>query len=329
MHKPILGRITRAATLRQLQVFEALARLNSFTRVAEEMHLTQPTISMQVKKLVEAVGLPLTEQVGKEVYLTDAGHELAAVCREVLTAFEHLEERINDLKGLEGGRVRIAVISTAQYFLPQVMQSFLEQYPNITIVLEVVNREHLLERLANNQDDIYILGQPSESIPVMSERLAINPLVFIAKRDFDLPDGRLLTIDDLAGVPFLMRESGSGIRAQIEQVFHDMGYEPNVRMVLGSNEAIRMGVLSGLGISVVSMHTVREELKRRELRILPIRGFPVERYWYLVWPKGKALSLSTARFVETLRFQAMALDATIKPLLARVRREQEQVAKED
>lgn len=325
MQKPLVGRITRLATLRQLQVFEALARLNSFTRVAEEMHLTQPTISMQVKKLAEALELPLTEQVGKDIYLTEAGNELAAVCREVLSAFEHLEERVNNLKGLEGGRVRIAVVSTAQYFLPQVMLSFAEQHPNITVVLEVVNREHLFERLANNQDDLYILGQPSDSIPVVSERLAINPLVFIAKRDISLPDDRILTLAELAHVPFLMREAGSGIRAQIEQVFNELGYTPNVHAVLGSNEAIRMGVLSGLGISVVSLHTVREELRRRELRILPVKGFPIERYWYLAWPKGKSVSLSAARFIETLKFHAMALDAGIKPLLARVRKEHARV----
>jgi DNA-binding transcriptional LysR family regulator len=320
MHRPILGRITRAATLRQLQVFEAISRLGSFTRVAEEMHLTQPTISMQVKKLADAVGLPLTEQVGKEIYLTDAGHELAGVCREVLSAFEGLESRINQLKGLEGGRVRIAVISTAQYFLPQVMQSFLARFPNIDIMMEVVNKEHLLERLAKNQDDVYILGQPPEGTPVVSERLAINPLVFVARRDFDLPDDRLLDITDLQTVPFLMREPGSGIRAQIEQVFAQMGYKPNVRMVLGSNEAIRLGVMSGLGISVVSMHTVREELRRRELRVLPVAGFPIERYWYLAWPKGKNLSLSATRFVETLKLQALALDAEIKPLLAKAKK---------
>jgi len=321
MHKPILGRITRAATLRQLQVFEAIARLGSFTRVAEEMHLTQPTISMQVKKLAEAVDLPLTEQVGKEIYLTDAGHELAAVCREVLGSFERLEERINQIKGLQGGRVRIAVISTAQYFLPQVMQSFLTQHPNINIIMEVVNKEHLLERMAANQDDLYILGQPPEGTPVISERLAVNPLVFVAQRGFNLPDDRVLTIADLKDVPFLMREPGSGIRDQIEQVFRDMNYKPNVRTILGSNEAIRMGAMSGLGISVVSMHTVREELRRKELRILPVAGFPIERYWYLAWPKGKSLSLSAARFIETLRLQAMTLDAEIKPLLARAKKQ--------
>jgi DNA-binding transcriptional LysR family regulator len=324
MHRPILGRITRAATLRQLQVFEALARLNSFTRVAEEMHLTQPTISMQVKKLAEAVELPLTEQVGKDVYLTDAGHELAAVCREVLIAFEHLEERINQLKGLEGGRVRLAVISTAQYFLPQVMQLFLAQFPNINIIMEVVNKEHLLSRLAENQDDLYILGQPPEGSPVISERLAINPLVFVAARHFDLPEGRVLTIDDLNGVPFLMREPGSGIRDQIEQVFRDMGYKPAVRMILGSNEAIRLGVMSGLGISVVSLHTVRDELKRKEIKVLPVAGFPIERYWYLAWAKGKSLSLSATRFMETLRLQGVALDAEIRSLLVKTRKQQQQ-----
>lgn len=321
MHRPILGRITRAATLRQLQVFEAIARLGSFTRVAEEMHLTQPTISMQVKKLAEAVGLPLTEQVGKEIYLTDAGHELAAVCREVLGSFEHLEERINQLKGLQGGRVKLAVISTAQYFLPQVMQSFLAQFPSINIAMEVVNKEHLLERMANNQDDLYVLGQPPEGTPVVSERLAVNPLVFVAQRGFDLPEDRMLTIDDLKNVPFLMREPGSGIRDQVEQVFSEMGYKPNVRMILGSNEAIRMGVMSGLGVSVVSMHTVREELRRKELRVLSVAGFPIERYWYLAWSKGKSLSLSATRFMETLRLQAIALDAEIKPLLAKAKKQ--------
>jgi DNA-binding transcriptional LysR family regulator len=154
--KNILGRMSRAATLRQLQVFDALARLNSFTRVAEEMHLSQPTVSMQIKKLSEVVDLPLTEQVGKDIYLTDAGKELAALSRQVMQALEQFEERIDDLKGLEGGRVRLAIISTAQYFLPQVMQAFLTQHPNIDIMMEVVNKEHLLERLANNQDDIYI-----------------------------------------------------------------------------------------------------------------------------------------------------------------------------
>lgn len=328
MHKPIFGRIARSVTLRQLQVFEALARLSSFTRVAEEMHLTQPTISMQVKKLSEAIDLPLTEQVGKDVYLTDAGHELAAVCREVLSSFEHFEERINQLKGLEGGRVRLAVISTAQYFVPQVMQSFLTQFPNIDIMMEVVNKEHLLERLDDNRDDLYILGQPPEGAPVVSERLAMNPLVFVARKDFALPEDRLLKVSDLEQAPFLMRESGSGIRAQMEQVFHDMGFKPNVRMVLGSNEAVRLGVLSGLGISVVSMHTVREDLRRRELRILPVKGFPLERYWYLVWPKGKTLSLSATRFVETLRMQALAVDAEIKPLLVRAKKQREQATKE-
>jgi DNA-binding transcriptional LysR family regulator len=321
MHRPILGRITRAATLRQLQVFEAIARLGSFTRVAEEMHLTQPTISMQVKKLAEAVDLPLTEQVGKEIYLTDAGHELAAVCREVLGSFERLEERINQLKGLEGGRVRLAVISTAQYFLPQVMQSFLAQHPNINIIMEVVNKEHLLERLAENQDDLYVLGQPPEGAPVLSERLAVNPLVFVAPRGFELPEDRGLTVEDLKSVPFLMREPGSGIRDQIEQVFAEMGYKPNVRMILGSNEAIRMGVISGLGISVVSMHTVREELRRKELRMLPVKGFPIERHWYLAWSKGKRLSLSATRFMETLRMESLVLDAEIKPLLAKAKKQ--------
>lgn len=321
MPKTTMGRLARLATLRQLQVFDAIARLGSFTRAAEELHLTQPTVSMQVKKLAEAIELPLTEQVGKEIFLTDAGHELAIVCRQVLSAFSGLQEKINQLKGLEGGQVRLSVISTAQYFLPQVIQSFLAQYPKIDITMEVANREHLLERMAANLDDLYILGQPPQGAPVTSERLAVNPLIFVAHRDFPVPEGRVLQVQDLADLPFLMREEGSGIRSQVVQVFAEMGYVPNVRMVLGSNEAVRLAVLAGLGVSVVSMHTVREELRRRELKILPVEGFPVERYWYLAWPKGKHLSLSAGRFVDVLKIHAMTLDAEMTPLLAKARKQ--------
>lgn len=313
--------MSRAATLRQLQVFDALARLKSFTRVAEEMHLSQPTVSMQIKKLSEVIDLPLSEQVGKENYLTEAGQELAVLCRAVMQALEHFEERIDHLKGLEGGRVRLAVISTAQYFLPQVMQAFLAQHPQIDIMMEVVNKEHLLERLANNQDDLYILGQPPDETSVISERLAVNPLVFVAKKDYPIAEHAQFNIKDLEQIPFLMRESGSGIRAHIEQVFLEMGYRPNIRMTLGSNEAIRLGVLSGLGISVVSMHTVREELKRKELKILPVKGFPIERDWFLVWPKGKRLSLSANKFIDTLRLHAQKVDAEIQPLLIKARKQ--------
>lgn len=320
-NKRSLGRMSRAATLRQLQVFDTLAKLKSFSRVAEEMHLSQPTVSMQIKKLSEVIDLPLTEQIGKEIYLTEAGQALAKLSRSIMQSLESFEECIDDLRGLEGGRVRLAVISTAQYFLPQVMQSFLAQHPQIDIVMEVVNKEHLLERLANNQDDLYILGQPPEAIPVISERLAVNPLVFVAKKDYPLPEQTQFTLNDLTELPFLMREPGSGIRAHLERVFLEMNYRPNIRMTLGSNEAIRLGVLSGLGISVISMHTVREELKRKELKILPVKGFPIERNWFLAWPKGKNLSLSANKFIETLKLHAQRVDAEIKPLLVKARKQ--------
>ncbi len=309
--------LVRHATLRQLQVFVAIAREGSFSKAADRLHLTQPTVSMQVKKLSEAVGEPLFEQIGRKVYLTEVGRIMLDAAQSILDQLALAEEKVNELRGVAGGTVRLSVVSTAQYFVPEVIYDFLEEYPNVNVVMEVGNRETLLERIQKNADDFYILGQPPEGLRVESHLLANNPLAVVAHRDHPLAQetGRI-PLQALAEAPFLMREKGSGIRKQVEHVFQEKGFEPNIKMVLGGNEAIRLGLRENLGVTVASLPTLMDEIESGEVVVLNVEGFPLMRHWYLAWPEGKALSLASRLLIERLKKGAAGLDAHIERLLA-------------
>ncbi|MBM3952009.1 MAG: LysR family transcriptional regulator [Rhodospirillales bacterium] len=285
------------ATFRQLRVFSAIARLGSFTRAAEEMHLTQPTLSMQVRKLGLTAGLPLFEQIGKKVYLTDAGRALQEFCREVFDALARFEMTVAALKGLKSGRLRLAVVSTAEYFLPRLLGPFSADHPGVEFTLEVLNRERMIERLKANADDLYVFGFPPDDVEVESVRFMENPLVVVARQDHPLARDRRIPLARLMAEPFLMREPGSGTRSAAERFFAEHGAHPRVRMELGSNEAIKQAVLGGLGVSVLSRHTIEHASGLVEL---DIQGFPLVRHWYLVRPKGKRASVVAGAFCAYL-----------------------------
>lgn len=290
----------RHTTFRQLEVFEAIARLGSFTRAAEELFLTQPTISMQAKKLAETVGLPLFEQIGKKVFLTDAGRELHATCREIFKHLSHFEMTAADLKGLKQGTLRLAVVTTAKYFAPRLLGPFCQKYPGIQVSLKVSNRERVLERLADNQDDLYILGQPPEELDAVAEPFLDNPLVVLAPAGHPLAGKRKIPLARLAQEPFLLREPGSGTRKALERLFADHGLTIKMRMELGSNEAIKQAIIGGLGVSVLSRHTLALDAPMGQLAILDVAGFPIERQWHVVYPAGKQLSIVARTFLEYL-----------------------------
>ncbi|BCN92516.1 LysR family transcriptional regulator [Thiomicrorhabdus immobilis] len=298
--------LARSATLRQLQVFESIARHSSFSRAAEELHLTQPTVSMQVKKLVDLLETPLFEQIGRKVYLTDAGKVLYDSANVILNQLSIAEQKINHLKGFSGGSVSLSVISTAQYFVPKVIHEFTQSYPDVTVLLRVGNKETLLDRIAKNVDDFYLLGQPTEELNVESSQLAVNPLAFVANSNHPLV-GKKLNIEDLADEPFLMRETGSGIRSQVEKVFQEFEFQPQIKMVLGGNEAIRLGLLQNLGITVASVPTLMEEITQGRISILDVKGFPINRHWYLAYPRGKVLSIAAEKMIELLRIEGEKL----------------------
>ncbi|BAU49997.1 LysR family transcriptional regulator [Sulfurifustis variabilis] len=290
----------RHSTLRQLEVFEAIARLGSFTRAAEELYLTQPTVSMQIKKLSDAVGLPLFEHVGKKVYLTDAGRALHAFAREIFDHFARFEMTIADMKGLKKGTLKLAVVTTAKYFAPRLLGPFCQRYPGIDVSLKVSNRERVLERLAENQDDLYILGQPPEELDAVAEPFLENPLVVLAPANHPLV-GRKIPLARLAEEPFLMREPGSGTRKALERLFAAHGLALKVRMELGSNEAIKQAIVGGLGVSVLSRHTLALDAPMGQLAVLDVEGFPIPRHWYVAYPAGKQLSVVARTFLDYLK----------------------------
>jgi DNA-binding transcriptional LysR family regulator len=289
------------ATFRQLEVFEAIARLGNFTRAAEELYLTQPTVSMQIKKLTESVGLPLFEQIGKHVHLTDAGRELLTTCREIFDQLSRFEMTVADMKGLKQGRLKLAVVTTAKYFAPRLLGPFCQQYPGIEVALKVSNRERVLERLADNQDDLYILGQPPEEIDAVAEPFLENPLVVLAPANHPLAHQKKIPLKRLADEPFLTREAGSGTRKAVERLFAAHGLRMKVRMELGSNEAIKQAIVGGLGVSVLSQHTLALDAPMGQLAILDVQGFPIERHWYVAYPVGKQLSVVARTFLDYLK----------------------------
>jgi DNA-binding transcriptional LysR family regulator len=298
----------RHTTFRQLEVFDAIARRGSFTRAAEELCLTQPTVSMQIKKLADTVGLPLFEQIGKRIYLTDAGKALQSTCRETFESLNNFEMLISEMKGLKKGKLRLAVVTTAKYFAPRLLGPFCKLYPGIDVSLKVSNRERLLARLGENQDDLYILGQPPEGIDAVYEPFLDNPLVVLAPHNHPLAGHRGISLKRLAEEPFIMREPGSGTRIAIERLFQDHKLALNVRMELGSNEAIKQAIVGGLGVSVLSHHTLALDAAMGQLITLDVKHFPIERQWFAVSPTGKQLSIVAQTFLEYLHSAADQLN---------------------
>ncbi len=299
------------ATLHQLKVFEEVARSGSFTKAAEEMFLSQPTVSQQIKQLTKAVGIPLFEQIGKRIYLTDAGKEVLSVCKDISEKMSQLEMTLADLKGLKQGNLRLAVITTAKYFVPRLLGQFRHRYPGIKIALQVTNRKQVLDRLSENVDDLYILGQPPEGLDINLRPILENALVAIAPSDHPLAGEKNIPLQRLAQEPFIIREAGSGTRMAVEQFFAENRVEMNVEMEIGSNEAIKHAIVGGLGISVLSRHVLALEGTRGPLTILDVEGFPIQRHWYIVYPSTKQLSVVASTFLEYLLNEGKQMIAKI------------------
>ena len=309
MLQPNIRRYLRHGTLPQLRVFEASARLGSLTRAAEELHMAQPTASVQVKKLTETVGLPLFEQVGRRVYLTDAGQRLYTGCQEVFRALSTVEETLNGLRAMESGHLRLAVCSTGKHFAPRLLGTFFQRYPGVEVSLEIHNRVKLLERLANNEDDLYLFASPLDRDDVVSQALLPNPLVVFARDDHPLAATRHISFERVAAEPFLMREPGSGTRQLATRLFAQHGLAPRISMELSDDEAIKEAILAGLGVSIMSRFTLGLEPEPSRLICLAVDGFPLENHWQLAYPVGKQLSPTTRAFMDFARLEAKRLVA--------------------
>lgn len=287
-------------SLRQLQIFETVARHLSYTRAADELHLTQPAVFAQVKQLEESLGTPLLERLGRQLFLTEAGRDVLATSRETVEAIERLEMRLADRQGLKRGRLRIAIVTTAKYLIPRLLGEFCTRYPGIEAALTVTNREKLLERLVENADDLVVLGMPPVHIDVVAIPIADNPLVVVARADHALVGAQEVSLTRIAQEPFILREPGSGTRLTIERHFASHHLAPRVRMELGSNEAIKQAIAGGLGISVLSSHCLALESDQGPLHTLDVASFPLMRQWYVAYPTGKHLSVVAEAFLAHL-----------------------------
>ncbi len=294
-------------TLRQLKVFEAVARQLNYTRAAEELHLTQPAVSMQVKQLEDQLGVALFEQLGKRIHLTEAGHEVLAYARTITQQLDELEGILNRLKGLSGGRLRIAVATTANYFIPTLLGTFSRRYPDVTVSLDVTNRETLLRDLSENTVDLVIMGQPPAELDVEAQVFMDNPLVIVAPPGHPLAGKKRIPLARLQEETFLVRESGSGTRIAMERFFTGRGMRLKTGMEVGSNEAIKQSVQAGLGLGLLSRVTLGQELALKRLVVLDVAEFPIMRHWYVVHRRGKRLSAPAEAFKQFVLKEANRL----------------------
>jgi len=288
------------ATLQQLRLFEAVARLESVTRAAEEAHLTQPAVSIQVKRLEEHVGMPLFDQVGRKLYLTAAGRTLLEKSRNILGQMAELDDALETLRGEVAGPVRVSAVTTAQYFLPHLLGAFVRRYPKVLPSMTVTNRERMISRLESYQDDLYVMGQVPDNIDVESVPFLENELVVVAHPDHPIAGRGTISLDDLTAERMLVREPGSGTRQAVERLFAANEVSVTPFMELGGGEALKQGVMAGLGVAIMSRHGIGLELALDRLAIVDCEAFPLHRPWYAVHPVKRQLPLAARTFLEFL-----------------------------
>jgi LysR family transcriptional regulator, low CO2-responsive transcriptional regulator len=280
----------RHASLRRLQVFEALARLESFSRAAAELHLTQPAVTMQVQQLENEVGLPLYEKMGRRVDITPAGREIVECTRALTQRLREAEELIAVMKGAGGGEISISAVSTAKYHVPMLLAEFRRKHPDVRVRLSVSNREQVVRDLTENSVDLAIMGTPPRGLDTIAVPFARHPIAIIAAPGHALAQRKRLPLARLAGETFLIRERGSGTRSAMERVFRERRFQPRETIEMSSNETIKQAVMAGMGVSFLSLHTVGLEVAARRLAVLEVAGTPVMRHWYVIHRERKRLS---------------------------------------
>lgn len=294
-------------TLRQLKVFASVANNLSFTRAAEELHLTQPAVSMQVKQLESQLDSRLFEQLGKKIYLTEAGEEVYQYSRQIAQQLDEMETVLDNLKGLGRGKLRISVATTANYFAPRLLAAFCKLYPGVNVILNVTNRQTLLQQLSDNLVDMVIMGQPPAEMDLEAAAFMDNPLVVIAPPDHPLVSEHNIPIKRLEQESFLLRELGSGTRSAMQRFFEQHDITLTTSMEVSSDEAIKQSVQAGLGLGILSQDAIRMEQDMGKLAVLDIEGFPMLRQWYLVHRKGKRLANIAEAFRDFLLNQTITL----------------------
>ena len=304
---------TRHLSVRLLQVYVQVVRSGTISAAARTLHLTQPTVSLQIKKLNDLVGEPLLESKAGELLPTHIGMELYRAAIDVITRLDDFVDTLEETRSGQSGHFSIGIVTTAKYVVPRILGAFARLYPQVQITLNIGNREHVLSRFKKREDDLYLFSHPPSGEDVQATRIIKNPLQLIAApdhwaaRDRRAKSGKL-RFADLKRERFLIREPGSATRMMFEAWLSNHGHVLSNVMQIESNEAIRLSVASGLGLSVISEHTLQEG--REQYALLQVDGFPLQSNWYLVQHKGRRLPYAAFRLKQ---FMAEHLRECIRP----------------
>lgn len=313
--------IGKAATFRQLKALDRVARLGSVSRAAEELNLTQPAVSLQIRLLEEAVGAALLQRVGRGVQLTAAGEIVGRYAREILHLWSEAADEVTALTGVLGGTLRIGAITTAEYLIPPLLVKFTETRPQVKTYFKVGNREDIVRMLAAHEIDLAVMGSPPKELRTHAVEFAKHPMVFVAAPGHPLMRRKRVALKDIEAAHLLVRERGAGTRTTVENLFKASGLKFHLGSELSSNEAIKQMAEAGLGIAFLSLHACALELQAGLLGPLPFPGNPIEREWYVVTLADRRLSQVTGLFRDFLIKQgAPVIDDLISRSTGRARK---------
>jgi len=293
--------LSKNATFRQLAAFHTVARLGSVSRAAEEMHLTQSAVSIQIGILEDSAGTPLLERLGRGIRLTEAGELLAVYAGRVLELWREAGDEMAAHRGVFSGTLRVGAVTTAEYLLPPLLVTFADEHPKVKVKLQVGNRDEIVRMLSGNDVDIAIMGRPPAELKTVANAFARHPMAFIASPAHPLMSQPGLDLAALAGANILVRERGSGTRTTVEQLFREAGVRLKIGSELSSNEAIKQMCAAGFGIAFLSLHTCMLELDAGLLGLLPLPGNPIERDWYVMHLASRQIPQVAAAFEQFLR----------------------------
>jgi DNA-binding transcriptional LysR family regulator len=288
-------------TLHQLRVFRVIVEKQSITKAAEELNMTQPAVSIQLKKMQGQFDIPLTEVIGRKVYITDFGLDVCGIAAKVLAELEEIEYKAAAFKGILAGRLSVSVVSTGKYILPYFLSGFLQANPAVELSVDVTNRLRVIESLEENEVDFSLVSVPPTQLQVMEEMIMPNRWYLVAPKNYPIPGRQRLDKSVFAKIPLIFREEGSGTRYIMQQYFKQAGIVPRISLELASDEAVKQAVMAGLGLSILSILTLKNELRQKEIKIVPVRGLPLKSNWRLIWLKRKKASLIAQAYLDYVR----------------------------
>ena len=287
-------------TLHQLKAFQAVAKFQSITKAAEAMNMTQPAVSIQLKNLQEQFEVPLTEIIGKRIHITEFGQELVETADRISGELGQIEEKMLELKGLLGGKIRISAVSTGKYIIPYLMADFMKIHPHVEISLEVSNRYKVLSHLQENSTDLALVSLWPDELDLESIQLAENKWFLACSPENKEAYAAHIQAGNWKKVPFLLREKGSGTRTMMERFFQDRDIHVESNLELATNEAVKQAVMAGLGASLLSNFSMAQELKEGRISLLELPGLPLKADWNLIWLKQKKHSPAVKAFIRWL-----------------------------